>query len=196
MSDNSSFGKVLNEMLNSFKDFTDTEYTNELKKIHLIISELDLLNSEGDISISDSDSKAFVENLSPTQLDFFSRVVNINTSLGLMLEAKNIYIKILQKAMSNIDLLDNISKKTAEKKHELNVQIVSHEKLLQKERDDISRRSRFAANKKHEPKNNAKNEIKKIWVSGKYTSKDICAEQECAALGLSFSTARKALRNL
>ena len=37
--------------------------------------------------------------------------------------------------------------------------------------------------------------IREIWASGKYTSRDICVEQECAALGMSFSTARKALRN-
>ena len=37
--------------------------------------------------------------------------------------------------------------------------------------------------------------IRKIWASGKYSSRDICAEQECAALGMSFSAARKALRN-
>lgn len=37
--------------------------------------------------------------------------------------------------------------------------------------------------------------IRAAWASGKYSSRDICAEQECAALGISFSTARKALRN-
>lgn len=36
--------------------------------------------------------------------------------------------------------------------------------------------------------------IRDIWASKKYSSRDICAEQECAALGMSFSTARKALR--
>jgi hypothetical protein len=36
--------------------------------------------------------------------------------------------------------------------------------------------------------------IRAAWTSGKYTSRDICAEQECAALGMSFSAARKALR--
>jgi hypothetical protein len=39
-----------------------------------------------------------------------------------------------------------------------------------------------------------KREIQRIWASGKYSSRDICAEEECAALGMSFSTARKALR--
>jgi len=37
--------------------------------------------------------------------------------------------------------------------------------------------------------------IRSAWASGKYTSRDICAEQECAAHGMSFSSARKALRN-
>lgn len=38
-------------------------------------------------------------------------------------------------------------------------------------------------------------EIRQIWASGRYSSRDVCAEQECAALGMSFSSARKALRN-
>jgi len=37
--------------------------------------------------------------------------------------------------------------------------------------------------------------VRLIWANGKYTSRDICAEQECAALNMSFSAARKALRN-
>ena len=36
--------------------------------------------------------------------------------------------------------------------------------------------------------------VRAAWASGKYSSRDICAEQECAALGSSFSTARRALR--
>ncbi len=36
--------------------------------------------------------------------------------------------------------------------------------------------------------------IQEIWASGKYSSRDICAEQESSAIGMSFSTARKALR--
>lgn len=37
--------------------------------------------------------------------------------------------------------------------------------------------------------------IRLLWANGKYTSRDICAEQESAELGMSFSAARKALRN-
>lgn len=55
-------------------------------------------------------------------------------------------------------------------------------------------KAKYAAKKRHEKTNLAKDEIRKIWATGKYTSRDICAEQECANLQLSFSTARKALR--
>ncbi|WP_292931776.1 hypothetical protein [Noviherbaspirillum sp.] len=36
--------------------------------------------------------------------------------------------------------------------------------------------------------------IQAIWASGKYSNRDLCAEEECAAIGMSFSAARKALR--
>ena len=40
-----------------------------------------------------------------------------------------------------------------------------------------------------------KAEIRSIWASGKYSDRNACAEQECEALGMAFSTARKALTN-
>lgn len=57
---------------------------------------------------------------------------------------------------------------------------------------------RRKANIKHDKPGGSrdkKRHIQKIWASGKYESRDICAEQECAALDMSFSAARKALRN-
>jgi hypothetical protein len=62
-------------------------------------------------------------------------------------------------------------------------------------RQDIAR---AAANTRHSKKGGShdkQSQIKKIWASGKYTSRDRCAEEECGALGISFSAARKALRN-
>lgn len=38
-------------------------------------------------------------------------------------------------------------------------------------------------------------QIREIWASGKYSSRDRCAEEECAALDMSYSAARKALQN-
>lgn len=38
-------------------------------------------------------------------------------------------------------------------------------------------------------------QMRAIWASGKCTTRDRCAEEECGALSISFFTARKALRN-
>lgn len=62
----------------------------------------------------------------------------------------------------------------------------------------VSEMGSVGANAKHDGptgKRIAKEKIRKIWASGKYSSRTICAEQECAALDMSFDTARKALRN-
>jgi len=67
--------------------------------------------------------------------------------------------------------------------------------VIYKEAKRISQQR--AADAKHDGstgKRSAKDRIREIWALGKYSSRDICAEQECAALGMSFSTARKALR--
>lgn len=37
--------------------------------------------------------------------------------------------------------------------------------------------------------------IRLIWATGKYPSRDLCADKEYVALGMSYSAARKALRN-
>jgi hypothetical protein len=71
--------------------------------------------------------------------------------------------------------------------------------LIEKfKRDTIAASARNALELRHSKPggSRAKREaIQAIWASGKYSSRDICAEQECAALEMSFSTARKALRN-
>lgn len=58
--------------------------------------------------------------------------------------------------------------------------------------------ARAAANTRHSQKGGShhkQSQIREIWATGKYTSRDLCAEEECAGLGMSYSTARKALRN-
>jgi hypothetical protein len=62
-----------------------------------------------------------------------------------------------------------------------------------------SLRAKNAANVRHNKKGGSRGkraEIRKIWKSGKYSSRDRCAEEECGALDMSFSAARKALRNV
>ena len=61
-----------------------------------------------------------------------------------------------------------------------------------------SQNARKAANARHDRPGGSRDrqqQIRAIWATGKYTSRDRCAEEECAELGMSFSAARKALRN-
>jgi len=58
--------------------------------------------------------------------------------------------------------------------------------------------ARTAANALHDQPGGSREkqrQIREIWATGKYSTRDICAEQECARLDISFSTARKSLRN-
>lgn len=67
-----------------------------------------------------------------------------------------------------------------------------------KAKEMISKAAKAKAEKLHsKPGGNRdkQNQIRSLWASGKYSARDICAEQECAAIGMSFSAARKALRN-
>jgi hypothetical protein len=61
-----------------------------------------------------------------------------------------------------------------------------------------SKTARDAANARHDQPGGSRDkqrQIQEIWASGKYSSRDLCAEQECAALEMSISTARRALNN-
>jgi hypothetical protein len=58
--------------------------------------------------------------------------------------------------------------------------------------------AKAAANARHNRPGGSRGkqrQIREIWATGKYSSRDICADEECAALGMSFSAARKALTN-
>jgi len=60
------------------------------------------------------------------------------------------------------------------------------------------RTAQTAANAKHSKPGGSRDkrtEIRNIWASGKYSSRSVCAEEECAALGMALATAIKALRN-
>lgn len=60
-----------------------------------------------------------------------------------------------------------------------------------------SQNGKAAANARHDQPGGSRDkqrQIREIWATGKYSTREICAEQECAAFGMSFSTARKALR--
>lgn len=62
----------------------------------------------------------------------------------------------------------------------------------------LSARGKHAADVKHSQANGSRDKqekIRAIWMTGKYSTRERCAEEESGALGMSFSAARKALRN-
>jgi hypothetical protein len=74
------------------------------------------------------------------------------------------------------------------------IYLEKHEQAIKKS----SSIGQLAANALHDKPGGTKArkaEIRAIWATGKYGNRDLCAEQECAHLEMSFSAARKALRN-
>lgn len=117
------------------------------------------------------------------------RIFKIKT----MLYAANLdEATLLHYAASGFNAVDVIFQQT-NKIMPLVVDVIKHGKEFG-ERLARRKKAKYAAKKKHERTNKAKDDIKTMWATGKYTSRDICAEQECADLNISFSTARKALR--
>ena len=77
------------------------------------------------------------------------------------------------------------------------VGFLEHGYSEQSREDGLARNARAAANARHSRPGGSRDkrrQIQEIWKTGKYSSRDVCAEQESAALGMSFSSARKALR--
>jgi hypothetical protein len=67
------------------------------------------------------------------------------------------------------------------------------EHLESERRTQVAQKGAFIKNKDNRDR---ADKIRKIWATGKYTSRDICAEQEYNALGFgSFKAARNALKN-
>jgi len=67
---------------------------------------------------------------------------------------------------------------------------------LQSKKQAATIRAKKAAAASHAEHNRMKAEIQAIWSTGKYKLKTVCAEEEYADIGMSFSAAIKALRNL
>lgn len=73
------------------------------------------------------------------------------------------------------------------------------EKTIRNMREAASQRGRIAADIRHSKEGGARakrDAIRAIWATGKHANRDLCAEQECAGLEMSFAAARKALRNM
>jgi hypothetical protein len=59
---------------------------------------------------------------------------------------------------------------------------------------ELKLRAQKGAEAHHREHRNNAEKMRAIWAEGKYTSRDRCAIEECEALGMSYDTARRALR--
>ena len=96
----------------------------------------------------------------------------------------------------NLDLITNELQKKVKTILSESLELLAAQKELRKELTCL--KAQNAADTRHDKPGGSRDKqknIRTIWASGKYNSRDLCAEQECAALDMSFSAARKALRN-
>ena len=81
----------------------------------------------------------------------------------------------------------------ANTEHKIAVEAVGR---IVKIRTASSDRGKVAAEARHSKPGGSRSkqdEMRRLWATGKYSSRNVCAEEECGGVDLSFSKARKAL---
>jgi hypothetical protein len=149
-------------------------------------------------------ARAALEKFAPTDLALLYAMSEYeNEQLRMMLDDK------LETKFNSIKSLGEEIKKTPDitqaQASEVNEYMSlkeSLEKMRQLGQVEASYKSHHRAKQAVEAKHNKsggsrelQTKIRAIWATGKFKSKDLCAEQECAALGMSYAAARRALRN-
>jgi len=117
----------------------------------------------------------------------------------LCLHIKKMDACLEQSALMNQQFHELGMKRVAEVGAEFQMVMEAVVELLEdKRKREASSKARKAALALHSKPGNSNDKratIRKMWASGKYSSRDECAEQECAGIPMSFSAARRALRN-
>lgn len=174
--------------------------SSDLEKMN---TRLDTIESY-DVRVSKERSR--LEQLNLTYEELFKLAVDYANSLDFYETAYEVatvtlnkYEDIMNSQQSVIDELNHrYNSAVALGKINSSIKDKLHQTEKSLEKHKTTSRTRAAANARHSKPGGSKEkheEIRRIWASGKYTSRDICAEQECAGLNISFATARKALRN-
>jgi len=149
-------------------------------------------------------ARAALEKFSPTDLALlYVMLENENERLRLMLDIQlEIKLNSIKSLGEEIKKSSDITQVQVNEANELMSIKESLEKMKQlgevKADYKSHHRGKLAAEANHNKPGGSRDRQAKIcaiWASGKYSSKDRCAEEECGALGMSFSSARKALRN-
>jgi len=149
-------------------------------------------------------ARSALEKFSPEQL------ANLYATAEVVIEQQNLLLEDLSQQNSKLLKLLGIQIKempevTPAEVNEVDERMSleeSLEKMRQLGQVEASYKSHHRAKQAVEAKHNKPGgsrerqaKIRAIWATGKFSSKDLCAEQECGALGMSFTSARKALRN-
>ncbi len=137
----------------------------------------------------------------------FDQAVHFFATYKVLLEeVKNSYkwlsqesVRVLDKSVLDVDELATQANNALDLSEHHLVERLSAEAALIESKESAVRRATQAADARHNKPGGARVkrlQIQRIWASGKYSSRDRCAEEECGALDMSFATARKALRNI
>lgn len=149
-------------------------------------------------------ARVALEKFSPEQL------ANLYAEAEIVIEQQNLLLEDL--TQQNLKLLKLVGiqikempEVTQAEVNEVN-ELMSLEESLEKVRQLghtqaaylNHQRGKLAAEANHNKSGGSRErqaKVREAWASGKYSSRDRCAEEECGALGMSYSSARKALRN-
>ena len=125
--------------------------------------------------------------------------------LAVYMIAEEVNAQIMDEVQESANKLGVLAKAESQKRTELEgftgpaIRLVNASLArLVKVRTDLSKTGKVAANALHDQPGGSRERnasICALWASGKYSDRDRCAEEECAALNMSFSAARRALRN-
>ena len=129
------------------------------------------------------------------EADLYKAKANLYCELRSRIEPIQVEIAALRmKQEKKVELnYQTIAVQATEQGVNLGAQIVTKRKQA-----EAHKRGKNAANILHSKPGGSRSkvhEIRLIWASGRYSDRDLCATQECDALEMAWSTARRALRN-
>lgn len=167
----------------TYADLTKKDYKVRLseQKIELEnrkLSHADLLNLAGMLTLEAEEN----------DLEIQAKNCHLQAK-DLLVEYLNVCVKDLQRIIETSTKLRDLSDKYLNRAEEIEAAMEKFER---------KKKATKAADALHDLPGGSREKqenIRNIWASGKYTSRSICAEQECAGLGMSYDSARKALRN-
>ena len=134
-------------------------------------------------------SYAAISKSSAESLEFENR--SLKKLLGALEKALLLSRELFNRQKSaheEIDKLSEIQEKAATTRQFIEGNIAGHrarKKMVAKRGGDAKN---VVANEKRQ-------QIKDAWASGKYSSRGVCSEEECAGIGMAYGVARKALNN-